>query len=204
LQAFFSVIPVFSILLRLVWRRSPLYTSFMEYQPKSVVVVRHENVTAYRELRLRGLREHPEAFGETAAAFESRSLESISERVVAQARLGAFILAAVSASGAMLGCVGLAVQEPGKSRHRGMLWGMYVLPEARGKGVGRVLLDELLDCAGKLEFLEQIHLSVVTSNTAAVRLYENFGFKVFGTDPRVLKVGGQYFDESLMMRPVHL
>jgi ribosomal protein S18 acetylase RimI-like enzyme len=176
----------------------------MENQPKSVVVVSSENVAAYLELRLRGLRDHPEAFGETAQAFESRSLDSISERITTQSKLGAFILAAVSQAGTMLGCVGLAAQEPGKSRHRAIVWGMYVIPEARGQQVGRLLLDELLARAQKLDFLEQIHLSVVTSNGAAVRLYENMGFKTFGTDPRVLKVDGQYFDEYLMVRPVRL
>jgi ribosomal protein S18 acetylase RimI-like enzyme len=171
---------------------------------QDIVPVSSENVVAFRELRLRGLREHPEAFGESAEAFESRSLESISERILGQSKLGAFIIAAVSQSGTMLGCVGLAVQEPGKSRHRAIVWGMYVIPEARGQQVGRLLLDELLARAEKLDFLEQIHLSVVTSNRAAVRLYANMGFKTFGTDPRALKVDGRYFDEYLMVRPVRL
>gem|GEM_PF-6583094 len=46
---------------------------------------------------------------------------------------------------------------------------------------------------------EQLHLNVVTTNTAAARLYEAVGFSVYGTDPRVLKIDQNYFDEYLMV-----
>jgi len=177
-----------------------VYTRSMDYLFKKVVNLGPEHVSAYRDLRLRGLREHPEAFGETAQAFEARSLGEISERIAAQEKSGGLILAALSESGTMLGCVGLAVQEAGKSRHRGALWGMYVIPEARGQRVGKALVEELIARAQKLEFMEQIHLAVVTSNKSAVRLYESIGFETYGTDPKVLKVEGKYFDEYLMVR----
>jgi ribosomal protein S18 acetylase RimI-like enzyme len=170
------------------------------YLFEKIISIGPEHIPAYRDLRLRGLREHPEAFGETAQAFEAKSLHVISERVAAQVALGGFILGAISTSGAMLGCVGLSVNDSAKSRHRGFLWGMYVVPEARGQQLGRVLLEELIARARMLEFMEQVHLAVVTSNETAVRLYQRVGFEIYGTDPRVLKVDGRYFDEYLMVR----
>jgi ribosomal protein S18 acetylase RimI-like enzyme len=98
----------------------------------------------------------------------------------------------------MLGTVGLSVDSSVKTHHRGFLWGMYVLPKARGQQVGKKLIQELLDRAIGLGFLEQIHLSVVTSNAAAVYLYQSMGFAVYGTDPRVLNINGEFFDEYLM------
>lgn len=157
-------------------------------------------VQRYRDLRLRGLREHPEAFGETAEGFEAKSLEAISSNIEAQARLGGFILAAVSASGELLGTVGLAVNAPGKSGHRSFLWGMYVSPEVRQQKVGSALIQELIKRAERVPGLEQVHLSVVTSNTPAISLYERMGFEKYGTDPKVIKLNGQYFDEHLMAR----
>ena len=165
-----------------------------------IIEVAPSDAQRYRDLRLRGLREHPEAFGESAAGYEAKTLEVISGHIEAQARLGGFILAAVSKTGDMIGTVGLAVNAPGKSGHRSFLWGMYVLPEAREQKVGGKLIQELLDRAEGVAGLEQIHLSVVTSNAPAIKLYEGMGFVRYGTDPRALKVDGTYFDEYLMVR----
>ena len=109
------------------------------------------------------------------------------------------MLAALSKTGQMLGTVGLALDDAKKTSHRGMLWGMYVIPEARGQDIGRRLVAELLELTKKIQGLEQIHLAVVTTNLSALALYKKLGFSVYGTDPRVLKIGGQYFDEHLMV-----
>ena len=108
-----------------------------------VTVVKPENISAYRALRLRGLTEHPEAFGETAEAFAAKSDQQIQARM----NQGGFVLAAISKTGEFLGTVGLIVTEHEKLRHRGMLVGMYVIPECRGQGVGKILIQELLSRA---------------------------------------------------------
>lgn len=179
---------------------SDSFSESQRVQFDRVIAVGPESIAPYRELRLRGLSEHPESFGETPDNFKRRSDEQILERVRAQAELGGFILAAVSKSGDLIGTAGLAVNETGKTRHRGMLWGMYVAPECRGQGVAQALIEELLRRAESVSDLEQVHLSVVTSNHPAVRLYEKMGFSTYGTDPSVLKVGDESFDEYLMVR----
>jgi RimJ/RimL family protein N-acetyltransferase len=60
-------------------------------------------------------------------------------------------------------------------------------------------MQELITQAKQLDGLEQLHLSVLTTNLAARRLYQSFGFEVYGTAPRVIKFGEQYLDEDLMM-----
>jgi hypothetical protein len=77
------------------------------------------------------LREHPESFGETPENFEAKSNDEILERVAVQIKHGGFILSAASKTGNLIGIVALAVNEGEKSRHRRVLWGMYVVPEAR-------------------------------------------------------------------------
>jgi RimJ/RimL family protein N-acetyltransferase len=153
----------------------------------------------YKELRLRGLNEHPEAFGELASDFEQRSVEDIAHQIDQRGKEGSFILAASSTEGELVGCVGLGVSQHGKSAHRGFVWGMYVLPEARNQGVAKLLINKLIERASQFPALEQLHLNVVTTNTAAARLYEAAGFSVYGTDPRVLKIDQNYYDEYLMV-----
>ena len=85
----------------------------------------------------------------------------------------------------------------GKAAHRGNIWGVYVQPAARGRGVSRALLTEILSHARTQ--VKQVHLSVVTDNVAALALYERLGFTTYGTEPRSLFVDGRYLDEHLMV-----
>jgi ribosomal protein S18 acetylase RimI-like enzyme len=85
-----------------------------------------------------------------------------------------------------------------KLAHRGALWGMYVRPEARGKGLGAALVRRILDDASGQ--VEQMHLTVVASNGPAQRLYERMGFASYGVEPRSLMIDGSYFDEIMMVR----
>ncbi|HZW57680.1 MAG TPA: GNAT family N-acetyltransferase [Nitrososphaerales archaeon] len=78
--------------------------------------------------------------------------------------------------------------------HRGIL-GIVVRKEYRGKGVGTRLVEETLKkCRGKFEIVK---LSVFSINRAK-RLYERFGFRVYGHFPQAIKRGDQYFDEDVM------
>jgi ribosomal protein S18 acetylase RimI-like enzyme len=69
----------------------------------------------------------------------------------------------------------------------------------RGKGIGRALLVRILEEAKKDSSLEQILISVATSQTAARQLYRLLGFETYGTEPRALKVGSTYVDEDHMI-----
>lgn len=83
-----------------------------------------------------------------------------------------------------------------KLRHKGVLWGMYVRPRARRAGLGAVLVRRVLDHARGA--VEEVRLTVVSSNDAAARLYGAAGFEAFGVEPRALKVAGRYHDEVLI------
>jgi ribosomal protein S18 acetylase RimI-like enzyme len=86
-----------------------------------------------------------------------------------------------------------------KMRHKGIIWGMYVAPEGRNQGVGKLLLQDLLKHSAALAGLEQVYLSVITTNIAARHLYADLGFRVYGTEPHSFKQGERYLDEELMV-----
>ncbi|RJQ54853.1 MAG: ribosomal-protein-alanine N-acetyltransferase [Nitrospiraceae bacterium] len=60
------------------------------------------------------------------------------------------------------------------------LLNITVLPESRRKGIAGMLLSEALDELRRTKPATQLTLEVRQSNTAAIRLYEKFGFKVTG------------------------
>ena len=163
-------------------------------RPSEIRALGEADVAAYWELRLRGLREHPEAFGSSYEESRQQPLEEVAARF---RRAEAFILGA-TVDGRLVGTVACAREQLQKMRHRATITGMYVAPEARGRGVGRALLEEAIARARGWPGLEQIHLTVVTENAAAGRLYRRHGFVGYGVEPRALKIGDRYVDEELM------
>ena len=58
---------------------------------------------------------------------------------------------------------------------------IYVAPEAKGKGVGRLLLQALVDEVGRLGFRQIIAvIGDGTPDSASVRLHEKLGFRFSG------------------------
>ncbi len=159
-------------------------------------VLEESDGESYRTLRLRALREEPEAFGSSYEEQADLPLAWFVERIretASRVALGAFD------GDALIGTV-IFTRETGlKDRHKGVITGMYVAPEGRGRGVGRALLLSAVERARAQPGVEQIHLSVVTGNVAARALYAAVGFVVYGTEPRALKLGGEYLDEDLMV-----
>lgn len=59
-----------------------------------------------------------------------------------------------------------------------------VSPEARRKGVGRRLIDEVIAFSKKSYiYIEEINLEVRISNEPAIKLYESVGFSAVGKRP---------------------
>lgn len=73
-----------------------------------------------------------------------------------------------------------------------------VLKEYWGKGVGQLLMKTLLDYAKETSFIETVYLEVVSENKRAIKLYEKFGFKTYGTNKRAIKINDSYYDWNLM------
>jgi cyclohexyl-isocyanide hydratase len=84
-----------------------------------------------------------------------------------------------------------------KLRHKGLLFRMYVSPNFRGRGIAAQLIQEVIDRARQLDGIEQINLTVVTTNPAK-RLYERFGFQSFSREERAIKWQGAYLTEETM------
>lgn len=53
---------------------------------------------------------------------------------------------------------------------------MYLLPEARGIGLGRTLIDKCLELA-KVEGFEQVYLETLPELNLALKTYEKLGFE---------------------------
>jgi ribosomal protein S18 acetylase RimI-like enzyme len=149
---------------------------------------------AYRALRLEGLERYPESFGAAWAEEAAHPLPWFAGRLQAHRVFGGWL----RREGDLAGLAGLMLSGGAKQRHKGVLWGMYVRPEARGTGLAAALVRQVIEEAHGL--VEELRLTVGAGNDAAIRLYEQAGFEAYGREPRGLKVDGRYFDELLMAR----
>ena len=160
-------------------------------------VLTPEDAISFAKLRRERLEESPRAFAESLAEHDVLPLSKIAERLAGSS--DNFVVGAFNPKAELVGMAGFARNPRLKSRHKGIVWGVYVRPRWRGSGVGQALLQELVKQARKASGLEQIHLTVSTSQTAARRLYQSLGFEVFGHETHALKVDGEYVDEDHMV-----
>ena len=147
----------------------------------------------YRALRLRALREHPDAFTSSHEEDAQQPLQ------VSFARLASPLYAFWGAlqGEELYGMVGLERELRSKNRHKGTVIGMYVTPEVTGQGVGRALLQALVAHA-RDEGIASLVLTVTEGNGHAQRLYAAAGFRSFGIEPDAIRVAGRSFAKNHM------
>ena len=131
---------------------------------------------AWRELRLEALADTPIGFGELHADAVARSDEEWAHRWATQ-NSGPRLLA--YEGDAVVGMAGGFVHEDG----RRVLFGVYVRPSARGRGV----LDALVDRVQGWAAPHPLHLDVHVDNAPARAKYERTGWTY---DGRVTPGGG--------------
>ena len=86
---------------------------------------------------------------------------------------------------------------PRRMSHRGDL-AVSVRKAYWNQGIGRKLLEKLLEFAGEKGF-EVLDLQVRSDNLAAIHLYEKLGFRKIGTHPFFMKIHGKPVNADLMI-----
>lgn len=154
-----------------------------------------DDAAIYHALRLEALSGDAASFATSLEEQAGRSLEQVAKTLSETTVFGAFI------DGELVGTAGYARNAPIKEAHKGVVWGMYLRPSARGGGLAGALLDAVIDYArGRVE---QLNLIVVSDNMPAVRLYESRGFVRWGLEPQALKLAdGRYTVDGYYWLPL--
>ena len=157
--------------------------------------IRRDEAAAWRELRLEALVNHPTAFSADPDAFRALTLEEVATRIPeaesADVLFGAYL------DGELHGCAGFAVEKNAKERHHGFMWGVYLRPPLRGRGVAEALVAAVIDQARA--HVEILNSAVNAENLGPRALYLRMGFSVYGTSPRALRIDGRDYDEDLLV-----
>ncbi len=145
----------------------------------------------YRALMLHAYTHEPDAFTSTAAERSALPLTWWQSRIGAvpdshEVVFGAFC------EGVLVGAAGLSREQRERTRHKAVLFGMYVAPGFRNLGLARKLVLAVLLHARAVRGLKLVQLTVTDTNAAAVKLYESCGFSSFGVEPYGIRVGAGF------------
>ena len=101
--------------------------------------------------------------------------------------------------GKVIGAVSLHISPKVRQRHTAGI-GIMVHAAHQGKGVGKALMQAILDLADRWLMLKRVELTVYADNERAIHLYESMGFIAEGTKKYAAARDGEYVDELLMAR----
>lgn len=166
-------------------------------EPLTIRRLQSSDAVLYQKIRQAALKEVPQFVGPFAEQ------EALSEVAELQSRMDRYESEGIYAFGCFLDgeCAGVAAltrKLNPKYSHKVFFWGMYVLPLYRGRSVGRQLLEHCIAFTRSLPDARFAALQVTTTNKAARRLYQRFGFTSCGVEPQAMHLHGKFYDFEWM------
>ncbi len=146
----------------------------------AIVPITPLNVTTFKDVRLRALQDAPSAFGSTyAREFQFDDAEWLKrvERWYGERGVGFVAMDGATACG----IAGALLDD--KDTTRAQLVSMWTAPTHRQLGIGRLLVNAVLDWV-RTRNVHALLLMVTSNNDPAIRFYERLAFTKTGrTEP---------------------
>lgn len=130
--------------------------------------------------------EHEETLEERRAWFEGRVGNGLP------------VIVALDENEELLGYASYGPYRPKEGYRLTVEHSVYVFEKAQGQGVGRALMQEIIDIARDKGYHAMV-AGVEAKNAPSISLHERFGFKSIGIMPEVGQKHGRWLDLNLMM-----
>lgn len=129
-----------------------------------------EDWKTWKEFRLAALQNSPENFCSSYEEEADLPDSDFQDQLNKNDIFGAFI------NDSLASCAAFYSLTTQKTKHRGVIWGMYTHSDYRGHGIANALIQKIIDHA-KSKVI-QLQLSCLTNNLAAINLYQKHGFNI--------------------------
>ena len=161
-----------------------------------------QDAERYARFRRRMLLDAPWAF--SASPESDRGLDlAFLEKALASDTQAIFAIEASAPDAApgrreLVAAAGVLRQVSPKFDHRASVWGVFVAPDSRRKGLGRTVVAAAIAWAREQPGIDYVDLGASDRAEDARRLYESLGFTAWGREPEATEVDGRRYDEIHM------
>jgi ribosomal protein S18 acetylase RimI-like enzyme len=164
---------------------------------KQIRKLTHNDVVSYKDVRLTSLETDPDAyFVQLQHAKQWTERQFLAEMGGHNATIFGYY--GFFDQDKLVGYICLSQSPFSVQSHIVDIFNLYVLPSHRRRGIANTLLKHVIDVTKGVRTIESLFLSVIESNTPAIRLYAEFGFEQYGVKKRSIKKGRRYLHEILM------
>lgn len=142
-----------------------------------------------------GLKSDPWAFG---ASWETESQQPLSffqdrcSQTDSKVFFGGFV------DGYLVALSSIVRETNPKCHHHANIFAVFTHPDFRRQGLSKALLNRCIEQAKQWPGVEYLQLAVASNNEAALKVYQQAGFTVWGTMPSALRVDDTDYDEHCM------
>jgi RimJ/RimL family protein N-acetyltransferase len=133
----------------------------------------------------------------TVEDVKKMSVNAIQKTVKAYHENPNYVQFIAEVDGKLVGSIDFKNGNKEKISHQGA-FAMTILPEYRNNGIGRALLETLINWAKNNSKIEKVCLEVMEDNLGAIQLYKNLGFFEEGRKAKGVKLDDGYQDLILM------
>ncbi|MEC9373651.1 MAG: GNAT family N-acetyltransferase [Planctomycetota bacterium] len=174
------------------------YHPFVPADPHPVRRLTPDDIHAYIAIRRAMLLNAPWAFGASPEDDLGSNADEMSRALADAAEECILAVDHPTNPDELIAVAGVRRAPKLKSRHRAWIWGVYVHPDHRAKGLGRAVTQAAIEAARNWPEVEVLSLSASINSPAAIALYESLGFQRWGVEPDATRVGGKSYDEVFM------
>jgi ribosomal protein S18 acetylase RimI-like enzyme len=156
--------------------------------------LRTVDAKSYRAMLIEALIVHSDCFSSHYKEELSRSFWEVEKELESNGSFGASLGEFLIGIGSIVQCHEM------KRRHCGRMQNLYVREEFRRKGIGGLLVQEILQYS--IGDVDQLEVEVPAPCEGVLRLFEQFGFRMCGLVPNGLRVEQQGIDLWTMNRQI--
>ncbi len=166
-------------------------------------LLRESDAESYVALRREMLRDSPWAFCASEESDRGCDVVHMRRALAAPETESEYAVVGCFEDERLIAAAGIIRDKAPKRRHIAMIWGVYVTPAWRGRGLGRRLIQRALETArlwrgeGDPGVL-RVQLAASERSVAARALYESMGFVPWGVEPGCLMIDGREYSEHHM------
>jgi len=156
----------------------------------------------YKKIRLEAVKKEPFAFGGSYSEELKNTDKEWKEKLKKANSEEISLMLFAKDRAEVVGMIGIYWSNLDKIKHGVNIYGLYVVEKYRNKGIGKILMQSIVDIVKSRSQFIKLYLYVETNQKKAISLYKKFGFRIVGELEKSMFINGKYVNSFLMEKVV--